>query len=129
MPKDAGIVNLSSPFPVDETLDRVEAVARSKGVVIFLRLDQRLEGEKVGLTLRPTQLLLLGNPKAGTKLMNAFPGVAIDLPVKAQAWEDAQCQVWLSYNSPDYLKQRHQLSVEQIKLIAGFGNMLVEAIK
>jgi uncharacterized protein (DUF302 family) len=124
-----GIVNLPSLYPVDESLDRIEAAARSKGIIIFLRLDQRREAEKVGLTLRPTQLLLLGNPKAGTILMNAAETVAIDLPLKALAWEDAQGQVWVSYNSPDFLQQRHQLSDEQVGLVAGLGDLIGAAIR
>ena len=128
-PSVNGILDLPSPFPVAETLNRVEAVARSKGMVIFLRLDQREEAEKVGLNLRLTQLLLFGNPKAGTVLMNASPSVAMDLPLKVLALEDPQSRVWLSYNSPDYLKQRHQLTDEQVKLIAGIGNLLTEAVR
>jgi uncharacterized protein (DUF302 family) len=79
--------------------------------------------------MRPTQLLLFGSPKAGTPLMVASPSVAIDLPLKALAWEDAQGKVWLSYNSPDYLKRRHALSNELKRLIAGIGNLLAEALK
>ncbi len=110
-------------------MDRVEAAARSKGMVIFLRLDQRKEAEKVGLSMRPTQLLLFGNPKAGTELMNTSASIAIDLPLKVLAWEDARGRVWLSYNSPDYLKQRHALSDEQVNLLAGPGNLLAEVVK
>jgi uncharacterized protein (DUF302 family) len=126
---DHGILTLPSPFPVDETMDRVEASARSKGMSIFLRLDQRLEAEKVGLRLRSTQLLLFGNPYAGTALMVASPSVAIDLPLKALAWEDSQGRVWLNYNSPDYLKKRHDLTDELTQRISGIGNLLAEALK
>ena len=127
--KDAGIINLPSPYPVEESMDRVAAAARAKGMVIFLRLDQRKEAEKVGLSMRPTQLLLLGSPKAGTVLMNASASIAIDLPLKVLAWEDLQGRVWLSCNSPDYLKQRHGLSDEQVALIAGLGSLLAEVVK
>jgi uncharacterized protein (DUF302 family) len=126
---DPGIANLPSPYTVAETLDRVEAAARAKGMLIFLRLDQRLEAEKVGLSLRPTQLLLFGNPKAGTLLMNASDSIALDLPLKALAWEDAQGKVWLSYTRPEVLQKRHNLSAEQTQLIAGIGPLLAEAIK
>jgi uncharacterized protein (DUF302 family) len=98
-------------------------------MIIFLRLDQRLGAEKVDMSLRPVQLLLFGNPKAGTVLMNASDSVAIDLPLKALAWEDRQGKVWLSYNNPDYLKQRHQLSEELVPLLAGIGSLMVEALK
>ncbi len=83
----------------------------------------------MGLTLRPTQLLLLGNPKAGTVLMNASPSTALDLPLKVLAWQDADGRVWLGYNSPEFLQQRHHLTAEQVDLIAGLGNLLVEALK
>ncbi len=127
--RNHGIVNVPSPYSVEESLDRIEAAARSKGLSIFLRLDQRMEAKKVGLDLRPTQLLLFGNPKAGTILMNASESVAIDLPLKALAWEDAESNVWLSYNSPDFLKERHELSEEQVKLVAGVGDLIAEAIQ
>jgi uncharacterized protein (DUF302 family) len=125
---DNGIVNVSSPYSVAETLDRVEAVARSKHMVIFVRIDQRQEAEKVGLSLRPTQLLLFGNPQAGTVLMNASESIAMDLPLKALAWEDSHGQVWLSYNSPEYLKQRHQLTDDQVKSIAGIRAVIEEVV-
>jgi uncharacterized protein (DUF302 family) len=124
-----GIESIPSPYPVGETLDRFEAAARAKGMRIFLRLDQRREAEKVGLTLRPTELLLFGSPKAGTQLMDAAPSAALDLPLKVLAWEDARGQVWLSYNSPDFLKQRHALTDEQVSLVAGIGNLLAEAVR
>ncbi len=124
-----GIIHLESPYPVGETLDRVAALAKSKGMVIFSRLDQRQEAEKVGLNLRPTQMLLLGNPKAGTLLMDAVPSIALDLPLKALAWEDPQGKVWLSFNSPDFLKRRHALSDEQVKLIAGIRGLFAEAVE
>jgi uncharacterized protein (DUF302 family) len=126
---DHGIITVPSPYTANESLDRIEASARSKGMLIFLRLDQRREAEKVGLTLRPTELLLFGNPKAGTVLMNASETVAIDLPLKALAWEDAHGKVWVSYDSPDYLRERHQLSEDLVKLIAGIGNLIGEAIR
>jgi uncharacterized protein (DUF302 family) len=124
-----GIVNVPSPYPVGESLDRIEAAARAKGMLIFLRLDQRREAEKVGLELRPTQLLLFGNPKGGTLLMAASESVAIDLPLKALAWEDADGKVWVSYNSPDYLKERHRLSDEEVILIAGVGELITAALR
>jgi len=131
MPNNAGkygIVTLPSPYSVSESLDRIEAAARSKGMLIFLRLDQREEAKKVDLKLKPTQLLLFGNPKAGTVLMNASDTVAIDLPLKVLAWEDANSMVWVSYNSPEYLRVRHQLSENLVKLIAGVGDLVVQAI-
>jgi uncharacterized protein (DUF302 family) len=125
---DNGIVSVSSPYSVAETLDRVEAVARSQHMVIFVRIDQRQEAEKVGLSLRPTQLLLFGNPQAGTVLMNASESIAMDLPLKALAWEDSHGKVWLSYNSPEYLKQRHQLTDDQVKSITGIRAVIEEVV-
>ncbi len=127
--QENGIVSLPSPYSVKETLDRVEAAAKAKGMHIFLRIDHQLEAEKVGLSLRPTQLLLVGNPKTGTGWMNASPSIAIDLPLKALAWEDDQDQVWLNYNSPDFLKHRHHLTDEQEGLISSFGKLLADAVK
>jgi uncharacterized protein (DUF302 family) len=124
-----GIITVPSPYTVDESLDRIEAAARSKGMIIFLRLDQRREAEKVGLTLQPTQILLFGNPKAGTVLMNASETVAIDLPLKALVWEDDEGKVWVSYNSPDYMRERHLLSEDLVKLVAGAGDLIIAAIR
>lgn len=107
-----GIVSKMSPYSVAETLDHLEAALRGKGVKIFARIDQKAEAEQVGLTLRPTQLLIFGDPRSGTPLMNAHPSLALDLPLKALAWEAEDGQVWLSYNSPAYLKERHALPQE-----------------
>ena len=113
-----GIISKSSPYSVPETIDRLAAVLQAKGITIFARIDQQLEAEKVGLSLRPTQLLLFGNPQAGTPLMVAAPMIALDLPLKALAWEAADGTVWLSYNDPNYLKQRFSLSDDLVKNIA-----------
>jgi uncharacterized protein (DUF302 family) len=104
-----GVIDLPSPYPVKETIDRLEILLESKGGKIFDRIDQQAEAAQVGLEMRPTELLIFGDPKAGTPLMNAYPSIAIDLPLKALAWEAADGQVWLSYNSPEYLAERHQL--------------------
>ena len=107
-----GIVSRISPYSVAETLDRLEAALRGKGVKIFARIDQKAEAEQAGLTMRPTQLLIFGDPRSGTPLMNAHPSLALDLPLKALAWEAEDSLVWLSYNSPAYLKARHALPQE-----------------
>ena len=109
---DNGIVSRPSPYSVAETLDRLEALLHQKGIKVFARIDQRAEAEGVGLNLRPTQLLIFGDPRAGTPLMTAHPSLALDLPLKALAWEADEGQVWLSYNSPAYLKDRHALPQE-----------------
>lgn len=126
---DNGIVSKPSKYSVPETLNRLEAVAKSKGIIVFARIDHSGEAKKAGLKMRPTQLLIFGNPKSGTPLMNATPSVAIDLPLKALAWEDEKGKVWLSYNSPAYLKQRHGFKEEFIKNIAAIGNLVDKALE
>jgi len=104
-------------------------VLPAKNLTIFARVDHSGEAEKVGLTMRPTQLIIFGSPKAGTPLMVASPTLAIDLPLKALAWEDEDGKVWLSYNSPDYLQQRHEIPDVLVKSIAGVGALLEKAVE
>jgi len=92
-------------------------------------VDHSGEAEKAGLQMRPTQLLIFGSPKAGTPLMVASPTLAIDLPLKALAWEDGNGAVWLSYNSPEYLQQRHKIPGELVGNIAGPGALLKKAVE
>jgi len=124
---DNGLVHLKSPYSVPNTLKRLESVLQAKNLMVFARVDHSGEAEKVGLTMRPTQLIVFGSPKAGTPLMVASPTLAIDLPLKALAWEDENGQVWLSYNSPDYLQRRHGIPDELVKNIAGIGALLEKA--
>lgn len=124
-----GIVNQLSPYSASETIDRLAAVLEAKGVTIFARIDQQLEAERVGLSLRPTQLLLFGSPQAGTPLMVAEPAIALDLPLKVLAWEAADGQVWLSYNDPLYLQQRFSLSDELVKNIAVIAPLIEQALR
>lgn len=126
---DRGIIDIPSPYSVPETLARVEAVLKEKGLAIFARIDHSGEAEKAGLKMRPTQLLIFGSPKAGTPLMVAAPSLAIDLPLKALAWEDGQGKVWLSYNAPEYLQQRHGIPADLMKNIAGAGALLEKAVE
>ena len=122
-----GMVHLRSRYSVQETLQRVEAVLHAHGLTIFGRVDHSGEAEKVGLKMPPTQLLIFGSPKAGTPLMLASPTLAIDLPLKALVWEDADGAVRLSFNSPEYLQQRHNVPDALIKNIAGAGVLLQHA--
>ena len=115
---DNGIVNLPSNHSVDETTESLKAILQAKGVNLFALVDHSGEAEKVGLQMRPTKLLIFGSPKAGTPLMQAAPSIAIDLPLKILIWEDAQGKVWVSYNSPAYLQQRHNLAPELLKNLA-----------
>jgi uncharacterized protein (DUF302 family) len=123
-----GIISQPSPHSVTETIDRLEAVLQAKGITIFARIDQQAEAEKVGMSLRPTQLLLFGNPKAGTPLMVAEPTIALDLPLKVLAWEAADSKVWLSYNDASYLKQRFSLVDELVKNIAVIPSLIEQAL-
>lgn len=106
---DNGLITKPSKYPVAETLTRLEGVLKSKGMSIFARIDHAAEAEKVGLQMRPTQLLIFGNPRGGTPLMMTSPTTAVDLPLKALAWEDANGKVWLSYNAVSYLRSRHDI--------------------
>jgi uncharacterized protein (DUF302 family) len=126
---DNGIISKPSGFSAPETLDRLENVVKAKGLTVFARIDHSGEAEKVGLKLLPMQLLIFGNPKAGTEMMNASPTIGIDLPLKALAWEDRNGKVWLSYNSPDYLQRRHDLKEEFLKDLAGVGVLVEQALQ
>ena len=125
----SGIVDLPSPYSVPETLARLQSILKENGVTVFALVDHSGEAAKVGLEMRPTQLLIFGNPKGGTPLMVASPSVAIDLPLKALAWQDAQGKVWLSYNAPEYLQQRHGIPADLLKNIAGPAALLRKAVE
>ena len=127
--RDNGLIHLRSHYSVAETLQRLDSLLEAKSLTIFGRVDHSGEAEKVGLTMRPTQLVIFGSPRAGTPLMVASPTLAIDLPLKALAWQDADGQVWLSYNSPDYLQRRYDLSEELMKNISGVGALLEKAVE
>ena len=126
---DNGMIHVQSPYAVPETLKRLESILQAKNLTVFARIDHSGEAEKVGLKMRPTQLIIFGNPKGGTPPMIAAPTLAIDLPLKALAWEDADGKVWLSYNSPEYLKQRHVIPDDLVKNLAGAGAVLESAVK
>lgn len=113
-----GIVDQPSTHTVDETVGKLKSILQSKGVTLFALVDHSGEAEKVGMKMRPTKLLIFGSPKAGTPLMLASPSVAIDLPLKILVWEDSQGKVWVSYNSPDYLRERHGLPADLLANIA-----------
>jgi uncharacterized protein (DUF302 family) len=123
-----GLITHPSPCSVVETLDRLEAILQSKNINVFARVDHSGEAAKVGLSMPPTQLLIFGNPKGGTPIMLAAPLSAIDLPLKALAWQDADGKVWLSINDPRYLQGRYDLSDEVLKPIDGIEALILEAI-
>ena len=104
-----GIVNKPSKHSVDETLAKLQEILHAKGIAVFALIDHSGEAAKVGMKMRPTKLLIFGNPKGGTPLMVAAPSIAIDLPLKILISEDDQGKVWVSYNTPEYLAERHGL--------------------
>jgi uncharacterized protein (DUF302 family) len=107
---DRDIVRIASSHSVVETLDRLESALKARNVKVFARIDFSGDASAAGLTLRPEQMLIFGNPKAGTPLMVANPEVGIDLPLKALAWQDEAGKVWLAYNAPEYIVGRHRLA-------------------
>lgn len=102
-----GLVAVKSAHPPKATLDRFEATAKERGLTVFARIDHAAGAQRVGKTLRPTELLIFGSPQGGTPLMECAQSAGIDLPLKALVWEDAQGQSWLGYNDPAWLAQRH----------------------
>jgi uncharacterized protein (DUF302 family)/uncharacterized membrane protein YidH (DUF202 family) len=122
-----GIISKASKYSVPETLDRLEGILRGKGITVFARVDHSGEAEKVGMKMPPTQLLIFGNPKVGTPAMLAAPTSAIDLPLKALAWQDAEGKVWLSYNDAEYFKRRFGLTDDTLKGIAAAGPLIEQA--
>ena len=116
--KNSGIIDVPGNHSVEETVQKLKAMLQAKGVTLFALVDHSGEAEKVGMTMRPTKLLIFGNPKAGTPLMLAAPSAALDLPLKILVWEDSQGKIWLSYNSSAYLQQRHGFPTDLLPNIA-----------
>lgn len=113
-----GIVSVPGKHSVEETVAKLQSILQAKGVALFALVDHSGEAEKVGMKMKPTKLLIFGNPKAGTPLMLATPSAAIDLPLKILVWEDTDARVWISYNSPEYLLQRHGFPMDLMNNIA-----------
>ena len=124
-----GLIHLASQHTVEETMQRLEALLSERSVTIFARVDHSGEAAKVGLTMRPTKLLIFGSPKGGTPLMQAAPTLAIDLPLKALFWQDAEGKVWLTYNDPSYLQQRHNFPAEMLPNIAVVNALFGKAVE
>ena len=118
---DSGMVSIKSSHSVKDTADRLVSALETKGMTVFNRINHAEGAKKVGKTLPPTELVIFGNPKVGTPLMICSRSVAIDLPQKALIWEDAQGHVWLNYNNPQYLAERHGITgcQEVLKKVAG----------
>jgi len=125
--KGEGIINLASNSSVDQTVEKLKGVLEVKGVNLFALIDHAREAEKVGMKMRPTKLLIFGSPKGGTPVMLAAPGSAIDLPLKILVWEDTEARVWVSYNSPTYLQERHGIPRELAQNIAVVETLAAKA--
>ena len=102
-----GLIAVKSPLGAKETMTRLEATVTQRGLTVFAKIDHAAGAAKVGKQLRPTELLIFGNPQGGTPLMECAQSAGIDLPLKALVWEDADAQVWVGYNDPAFLAQRH----------------------
>ena len=126
-----GLITVKSSSSVKETMNRLEANVKQRGLNVFARIDHAAGATKVGKTLRPTELLIFGNPKGGTPFMECSQTVGIDLPLKALVWQDDSAQVWLAYNDPVYIAQRHE--VEQCpvarKLSKALSTIVMEVVR
>jgi uncharacterized protein (DUF302 family) len=105
-----GLTSIGSRFGPKETMDRLEAEIRAQGMTVFARVDHAAGAAEVGLTLAPTELIIFGNARGGTPLMQSMQTVGIDLPLKALVWEDAGGKTWISYNEPSWIAQRHNIA-------------------
>lgn len=129
MPGGNGLIQVASRYSVDETVEKLEAAFREKGMQIFALIDHSGEAEKAGLKMHPTKVVIFGSPKGGTPLMVAAPSLAIDLPLKALVAEDAAGKVSVTYNDPAYLQRRHNVPADLIKNLAGAGALIAKAVE
>jgi uncharacterized protein (DUF302 family) len=123
----SGVIDFASNHSVSDTIDRLESLARSNGLLVFARIDFSGDAGRAGLTMRPMQMLLFGHPKAGTPLLIQAPRSGLDLPVKALAWQDASGKVWVSLNDPEYIILRHGLPAELAQRLAGAAELARKA--
>jgi uncharacterized protein (DUF302 family) len=126
---DQGIVNAPSRYSVDDTVDRLTTELHTKGIPLFAVVDHSGEAGKVGIVMRPTKLLIFGSPRAGSPVMVAAPSAAIDLPLKLLVWQDAAGRVWISYNSPTYLQERHQIPRDLLANLAVVDTLVANVAK
>ena len=119
-----GLVSIQSGNSVKVTIDRLEAMLKNKGITVFARIDHAAAAAAVGMPLRPTELLIFGDPTAGTRLMQAEQTIGIDLPLKALVWEDASGATWISYNDPVWLAQRHALGDDTSRTVDAMASAL-----
>ena len=127
--KNNGLVVIASQYPMAETLNRLESAFAQKGLKLFSVIDHSGEAEKAGLKMNPTKVLIFGSPKAGTPLMIAAPSLAIDLPLKALVAEDDQGKVSVTYNSTEYLQQRHNVPANLIGNLAGAAMLIQKTVE
>src|SRR6266404_8119621 len=125
--KNDGIITIPSNHSVEQTIEKLKAILQSKGITLFALIDHSREAARAGMEMRPTKLLIFGNPKGGTPVMLAAPSSAIDLPLKILIWEDVQGKVLITYNSPVYLQARHKLPPELLPNIAVIETLAVKA--
>ena len=116
-----GLTSIVSSFGPNETMNRLEAEVKARGMTVFARIDHAAGAVEAGLSLRPTEILIFGNAKTGTPLMQAVQTIAIDLPLKALVWQDASGDTWLSYNDPAWLARRHRLGHDAQAVIGGMA--------
>jgi|SRR5215471_4550638 len=128
-PVSNGLIRVASKYSFEQTVDRLQAVFREKGMQIFAVIDHSGEAEKVGLTMPPTKVVIFGSPRGGTPLMLAAPGLAIDLPLKVLVAEDENGSVTVAYNDPEYLRERHGVPPDLIKNLAGAGAVIAKAVE
>ncbi len=121
---DNGLFTLPSAYSVDDTISRFEAALQAKGVTLFAKIDHGAGAAEVGMTLRPTFLLIFGTPRAGTPLMQINQTIGLDLPLKALIWQDADEKVWLTYDDPAWLASRHRLGAAAEEPVAALENAL-----
>jgi len=126
---DNGIVRVLSALSFDETYSRLESAVKSRGLLVFATIDFTGDAKRAGMKMKPTRLLIFGNPRAGTPLMEAAPSVALDFPLKVLVAEDSGGKAWVSYNSPEYLRARHNIPVDLLKNISGIESVVESAVK
>jgi len=122
-----GIVDVLSNYLVDRTVENLQRILTSKGIPMFALIDHSGEAAKIGVKMLPTKLLIFGSPKAGTPIMLAAPTAALDLPLKVLVWQDRSERVWMSYNSVDFLRSRHEIPAELLQKISVVESIVDEA--
>ena len=125
-----GLKTIPSSYNPKDTMDRLEAEVKAQGMTVFARIDHAAGAREAGLSLRPTEVLIFGNAKAGTPLMQSVQTIGIDLPLKALIWQDPSGDTWLSYNDPAWLAKRHELGVEtqaMVSMMAGAVDAVAKA--